>query len=545
MGALARETKAVQNPALGAMLLWRASVGYSSSSATASPMPLPLLFPVLPIILHDDTVALLRGTRAQSGLYQFIEKFHLSSQSKTDLVLAVGPRALKMRPLSLDSLRLALTTSLLGIDRTVAGVFPLSTTPARPVWSRALLIVALTISAPALAQEAAPAPAPAPVPRAQLTGDWGGARTDLAKSGVKIGAELTGNAQGLISGDGDHSWKGGGRFDGFLALDSKGMGLWSGTGLQAHFEYRVGEERGFAGGALFPVNTNALLPLDGRGDLVVSSIYLTQSLGSRTTLMLGKINALDLLAADPFFGGWGNKRFMNMVFVAPPSGVVPPTIMGGVLVHRVQPFTLTAMVFDPHDRTDQYWVNGLFATGVNVSLSGSWSGNIAGRASSLGVTGTISTKRGADLGELLLPPDLQSSGRKGSFNIAVQFSHLWVESKTAPGKGLGIYAKAAIADGNPNPVQSSIIAGIAGHNMIAGRPNDSFGVGAFYYNLSDTLQSSVSPIIDIHDEAGIEAWYSLGITPWFRLTADVQAIDPATGNNSTAVVGVVRCNIVL
>jgi hypothetical protein len=145
MGALARETKAVQNPALGAMLLWRASVGYRESSTTGAPMPLPLLFLVLPIVLHDDTVALLLGTRSQSGLHKFIEKFHLSSQSKTDLVLAVGPRALKMRALSLDSLRLALTTSLLSIDRTVAGVFPLSTTPARlgiPTSIRPMLLAA-------------------------------------------------------------------------------------------------------------------------------------------------------------------------------------------------------------------------------------------------------------------------------------------------------------------------------------------------------------------------------------------------------------------
>lgn len=127
-----------------------------------------------------------------------------------------------------------------------------------------------------------------------------------------------------MSNDGDDDWKAGGRFDGFVDLDSEGIGLWSGTGLRTHFEYRFGDRRGSAGGALFPVNTAAVLPLGGCNDLVVSSIYLTQSLGSRTTLMLGKINAVDLLAADPFFGGSATKRFMNMVFVAPPSGVANP-----------------------------------------------------------------------------------------------------------------------------------------------------------------------------------------------------------------------------
>lgn len=47
-------------------------------------------------------------------------------------------------------------------------------------------------------------------------------------------------------------------------------------------------------------------------------------------MMLGKINAVDLIANDPFYGGWGNTRFMNVAFVAPPSGLFPPVITGGV-----------------------------------------------------------------------------------------------------------------------------------------------------------------------------------------------------------------------
>jgi len=45
-------------------------------------------------------------------------------------------------------------------------------------------------------------------------------------------------------------------------------------------------------------------------------------------MMVGKINAIDLLASHPFFGGWGTDRFWTVAFVAPPSGVVPPVIMG-------------------------------------------------------------------------------------------------------------------------------------------------------------------------------------------------------------------------
>jgi hypothetical protein len=57
--------------------------------------------------------------------------------------------------------------------------------------------------------------------------------------------------------------------------------------------------------------------------------YLSQRFGEATRVMLGKINAIDLLSSHPFFGGWGTERFWHLAFVVPPSGVVPPVIMGG------------------------------------------------------------------------------------------------------------------------------------------------------------------------------------------------------------------------
>ena len=145
MGALAKEVRAIQNPALGAMLQWRACAAHVAANRTSAPMPLPLLFVVLPVVFHEETSAVLLSTRTQSGLRKFVEKFRLASTSKTDLVLAVAPRAVKMRPLSMESLRLGIATSLVGIDSAAAGVFPLSTTPPKlgiPTTVRPLLLAA-------------------------------------------------------------------------------------------------------------------------------------------------------------------------------------------------------------------------------------------------------------------------------------------------------------------------------------------------------------------------------------------------------------------
>ena len=260
-------------------------------------------------------------------------------------------------------------------------------------------------------------------------------------------------------------------------------------------------------------------------------------------MLVGKINAVDLLAGDPFFGGWGNHRFMNLAFVAPPSGLVPPVIMGAVANYRVAPYTLTFMVFDPDDRTSDYWPDNLFSAGVNLSLGGTWAGKVFSRSSSVGLTGAYSTADKVDLGDIALPPDLQTKTKDSSYNISISMSHLLLESGTHPGKGLGVYGKAAVADGNPNPIKTSFIGGFAGHRLVPGRPDDVFGIGYFYYDFSDDLKSAVQPLLTFDNEQGAEVFYNLAVTPWLRIAADLQWIQPANNDNDNAWVGGLRANI--
>jgi porin len=377
---------------------------------------------------------------------------------------------------------------------------------------------------------------------AQLTGDWGGARTSLAETGVSLRGDVTGFAMGQVAGTGDKVWDAFGRYDAFVDLDFGKMGLVDGLGFHVHGEGRFSQGQSNFGFQLWPANSGAVLPLGGES-FAASSLYLTQTIGKRSVLMLGKINAVDLLAGDPVFGGWGTQRFQNIAFVAPPSGVVPPTIMGGVFVHKGTPITLTVMVFDPEDRTRDYFPGDLFKSGVNISVGATWGGTIAGRASSVGVTSTVSTKRGADLGDFLVPPGLITDDIKGSYNIALQVTHRLADSSQVKGKGLDFVVKAATADGNPNLIRRSIIIGLAGHGMVPGRPNDSFGIGGFAYDFSNALQDAVDPLIDFNDEQGLEAWYSLALTPWFKLTADAQLINPARGDADTAVITGLRANL--
>jgi porin len=259
--------------------------------------------------------------------------------------------------------------------------------------------------------------------------------------------------------------------------------------------------------------------------------------------MIGKINMIDLLASDPFFGGWGNERFMNVAIAAPLNGALPPVIMGGIFNYKIDPINWTLMIFDPNDQTGNYALGDLFSDGVNVSLAGTWTGEWAGRPSSVNVQGICSTQDKPDLRDSFLPPDLQTGRENGYWHAAVKVAHLLVESPASPGEGLGVYGKVGVSDGNPNVFQASFAGGLAAHGMIPGRPDDVVGLGYFYYNFSDELQSVVEPLADFENEQGAELFYDFAITPFFRFSADLQWIDPGNGSNPSAWLGALRTRV--
>jgi porin len=120
--------------------------------------------------------------------------------------------------------------------------------------------------------------------RSTLSGDWWGARTELANSGLNLRLWATGYYQGQWSGDagvitaadgrGTRFFTGG-RLDALIDLDTTKLGLWRGGGFHAHLELEGGRVPGFRGGALWPVNTGAILPLGTPEELEATSMYVS------------------------------------------------------------------------------------------------------------------------------------------------------------------------------------------------------------------------------------------------------------------------------
>jgi porin len=364
-------------------------------------------------------------------------------------------------------------------------------------------------------------------------------RAWLADKGVTVDMRYTGFYQGLVSGTGDEDFQYGDKFDAFINFDSSKLGLREGGGFRSHFEYARDNAPTNLGGALFATNTALYWPVGKPNKLVATSLYFTQRVGKKSSIALGKFNPVDLLAADNFYGGWGTDRFMNLILVAPPSGLIPVVFMGAVATVRTQPVSWTFMVFDPNDRTDDYLPGDLFEDGVNFSVAASHDTTLAGRKTTYVLGGLYSTADGVDyssIGGGLV----ESTSKSGAWNINFEFKHNLQEDTEQANVSWGFYLKAAIADGNPNYVQRSLIAGIGGKALFFGRPQDCFGLGAYYYNLSDELEDSINPAALISDEAAIEVYYNYAMRPWLYLGPNIQYVKPARDRFDNALVASLR-----
>ncbi|SIR38331.1 hypothetical protein SAMN05880590_1225 [Rhizobium sp. RU35A] len=103
------ELEIIQNPALGAYLLWRFGTAYQA--AGEAPPIFPLAFLVLPIVLHRQTQQVVTSTRRSSGLSLFAANL----AEDRDNLLSLHPRCMMLRPLTLASVGFGLRTRLLSL----------------------------------------------------------------------------------------------------------------------------------------------------------------------------------------------------------------------------------------------------------------------------------------------------------------------------------------------------------------------------------------------------------------------------------------------
>ncbi len=379
--------------------------------------------------------------------------------------------------------------------------------------------------------------------RPTLSGDWDGSRTWLEQQGVTIKPRLSQFYQGLTAGEGEHGLVYGGKADVLVAADLHKLGLWRGLSMTVHAEYNFGRNVNGRGGVLIPVNSALEFPgADGADAFDFSSVYFGQDFGDAISLVVGKMNMVDIVSGKAFMGGAGIDSFWNLTFVAPPTGTVPAYMYGVLTSVRTEDATYRLWAYDPNSGVNK-GLDNVFDGGVTIRGSIEWPVTIVGLPGHQGVTALYSNQNGADLASLdgiLVPGPNQGTVtvRNSRYYFAYAFDQYLYRDAGNPDEGCGLFGQAGISDGNPNTMHWSFLVGVGGKGMVPGRPTDNWGIGYYYDGMSQYLKEALAPAMALTDEQGVEVFYNVALTPWFTLGADLQAIKPGLAGATAVVAGV-------
>jgi porin len=413
-----------------------------------------------------------------------------------------------------------------------------------------MLLLGVSLSAEIQAQETSPAnPYSGDFwSRSTLTGDWGGARNDLAKKGVTFDLSLTQTYQGIVSGGKDRVWQYSGRGDLTINVDTQKLGLWPGGFFNAEVEGNYNKSVNGQTGALMPVNSNQIYPIPASDNLNVSAFNFTQFLSPYFGVTFGKYATITSTSGDmnEFAHGKGDTQFMNLAFNFNPlmALTVPYSTLGaGVIILPTKDPNGAIVSFMVLQANGQSSTSGFSDLNQNL-LTFAGEGRV--KTNFFGLTGhqlfgsTYSNKQftSIDQNARIIIENGGLEKTKGSWNVYYNFDQFLYEPKKGSGQGIGIFGRFGASDGNPNFMHYFYSIGVGGKGVIPGRPLDQFGIGYYYLDIkSPTFTGPLATRSFLRDEQGFEAYYNFALTPWMKLTPNIQVIRPTQKNVVSVITG--------
>lgn len=342
-----------------------------------------------------------------------------------------------------------------------------------------------------------------------------------------------------ISGDADDTLRYGGKLDAYLDIKGSAFGLDDSLSLHLHPEFRYGEAANGVIG-LIPSNSAMFYP-DSDGEQFDLSVNITKRWQSGTSLTVGKVNVLEVARDLPISGGGGSEGFQNLAFALPPSAIVPSSIFGALLSVPTEKALIRVWVFDPDVQSRRSGFDDLFENGVAALASVTVPTKVGGTRGFVALKLMGSTRdniAARSLPDILVPaPGSGFGGESGEF-AAVFAAGNYLVGGPGPDGGIGLFGQVYASGGEPTFLDYSGQIGIAGNPP--GRPQDRFGLGWYRYSLTDSLVDVLSTRLALEDEEGIEAFYTVGVTDWLRVTANLQVIDSAVTVRDTGVLAGLR-----
>lgn len=391
--------------------------------------------------------------------------------------------------------------------------------------------------------------------RSFLFGDWGGTRTEWAQNGVIFDLGLTQGLQGNAHGGRNTSdaLEYEGSLDFSLKLDTARMGLWPAGMLVLRGETWFGNNMHSHVGSIMAANADSLFPVPGEsGKTTLSEYYFAQALSEKLVLVFGKMDLSSSLDQNALAGN-EKTQFMNFGLRANPALLPfgPYTTMGAAVVYMPTKTIKISTGINDNDPD-----GAVTKTGFNTAFHGrdwysvgqeyeftiepwgktghqrigwAWTARDLSvldpdNRISLPTLGRLATSGGAiarlarwtGISRILGGPETQSDDWVFYYN----FDQFLFTEEADPKQGWGVFGRFGFSTGNANPVEQFYSIGVGGKGIIDDRDNDTYGLGYYHVNLSDDLAG----FLDVHSEQGVEVFYNIEVTPWFRLTPDLQVI---------------------
>jgi porin len=398
--------------------------------------------------------------------------------------------------------------------------------------------------------------------RTQLTGDWGGARTELARQGVFFDVYSTSYYQNVTSG----GLKAGAAFvqntQASLNIDTGRAGLWSGGLLHLTLQSRFGDlpANTFTVGATTPQYMGLVFPDPLRpNDVLPAQFFLTQSLSKEISILVGKVAVVDL-ADQTMFGNSYKYYFANFNLNKSPAALNYFNAVSWAAVGAWSPspqLVVYGGVFDPNSRADNFADHAfdnvnLYLTSIFSYSAGGLPGQFAPAfnwsnkpkidlASPFGSLTTLAAATQA-VGALLgaspfdgLPANFKSESWVAIANFS-QYLYVVDDATTTaqklksgqPIRGIGVFGRAGYGPQDTNPITSYASIALIAQGLFSRREYDSFGVGFYYNRISSNLKTDIRQLTlgtaTASDESGIEVFYDFAVTPAIRIIPSYQHI---------------------
>jgi porin len=376
--------------------------------------------------------------------------------------------------------------------------------------------------------------------RSTLTGDWGGLRNDLANKGMTFDLSITQVYQGVIHGGRDQSWNYAGRGDFLFNLDTGKAGLWQGGFLTIEAEGNWGNNINRRTGSIMPVDSSDIYPEPGGDNIDVPNVTYAQFVSPHLGFVVGKMVTLSATAGDmnAFAHGKGDDNFMNLAFnINPVALIMPYSGLGAGVVwlpgKTPDDAVVQLAVIDAEGNPGTTGFDTVFEGGTIYSAEGRIRTDVFGKTGHQLVGGIYSDKlyNSIDQNARFIIQNRALRQTSSAWSIYYNFDQFLYEPVKGSGKGIGLFGRFGISDGDPNPIKTFWSVGLGGKGVCPGRTNDSFGVG--YYAIYTSNQGLADRL---DDEWGIETYYTFALTPWAELTADLQYVDSALANSDPALV---------